>query len=231
LADPSSRPASNDVPGPGADPSATGRRAHDILGRAEFRRPGPNIFERVQRWFTDWIGRFFNALAGAAGGGLVGWLILIAAVGVIVWFTIRRVRRGSWRSVRPRGPLDAAAVSDASVSPQEWAALAIEHERAGRWRDALRCEYRALLITLAERGGVELVPGETTGEERVALGRLGDPVSAPFDEFVELFERCWYGGAPASQLDLARARTLAHTVVDAVAASTAPSRPRVEVTM
>ena len=73
--------------------------------------------------------------------------------------------------------LELAAVAvDRSREPVNWRAEADEHRRDGRFREALRCRYRALVGDLARRGLIDEIPGRTTGEERAQL-RVIRPVA------------------------------------------------------
>ena len=68
-----------------------------------------------------------------------------------------------------------------------------EHRRAGRYRDALRCRYRALVGDLARRGLIDEIPGRTTGEERTQLHRVQPDAGTPFASAADLFDGAWYG--------------------------------------
>ena len=57
----------------------------------------------------------------------------------------------------------------------QWRAEAAAHDAAGRWREALRCRYRALVAELAGRGLVEEIPGRTSGEYRIQCGQQLQP--------------------------------------------------------
>jgi hypothetical protein len=100
--------------------------------------------------------------------------------------------------------------------PAEWRADAEAAERAGQWRQALRCRYRALVAELADRGLVEEVAGRTAGEYRAEVAGAAPAVAAPFAGATELFERAWYGEAPTGQDEAARFRGLSDEVLSGV---------------
>lgn len=134
---------------------------------------------------------------------LLLWVLLIAAVLGVVYFVLRSAAAKATRQ-RPRRKTaegddvddiverDAVAV-DRSREPLNWRSEAEQHRLAGRYRDALRCRYRALVGDLARRGLIDEIPGRTTGEERVQLASVTPAASAPFNAAADLFDDAWYG--------------------------------------
>ena len=99
-------------------------------------------------------------------------------------------------------------------SADDWRSEAAKHEAAGRWRDALRCRYRALVAELAGNGLLDDVPGKTTGEERADIARAVPEASPPFSEATALFDDVWYGDAPTGPSENERLRSLSDAVLD-----------------
>ena len=209
-----------DLPPP--DPragDANGARdaAKGILGRDEFKPPAQNPVRKALEWLGDKLGRLIENLLSVLGGGgagsLVAWVILALLVAGIVVLVVVRVRRGPVARVAQH-----RVVIDRSREPADWRAEADEHARHGRYRDALRCRYRALVGDLARLGLLDEIPGRTTGEERGQL-RATAPVAAPdFTDATELFDRTWYGDEPTGPNQDDRFRALAGTVLAKVGA-------------
>lgn len=149
---------------------------------------------------------------GSSGGGGVSidwlgtllWLVLIAAVLAMIVYLVRYLLERSGRArVKKKRVADddsdldqvelAAVAIDRSREPTNWRAEAEEHRRAGRYREALRCRYRALVGDLARRGLIDEIPGRTTGEERTQLRRVQPDASSPFTSAADLFDGAWYG--------------------------------------
>src|SRR5207244_8332949 len=101
----------------------------------------------------------------------------------------------------------------AARPPGDWEAGAAGHEAAGRWRDAVRCRYRALVADLARRGVVDEVPGRTSGEYRAEVTASLPAAAADFTGATDLFERAWYGAADAGPDDDERFKRLAERVL------------------
>ncbi|MCU1396085.1 MAG: hypothetical protein JWM34_4513 [Ilumatobacteraceae bacterium] len=172
--------------------------------------------------------------AGGLDGvfGLFLWIVL-AAVVVAIAFLAYRSLAGRYRASR-RGDGDddvdpdddalaGTVVIDRSREPGGWRDEAERHRAEGRFRDALRCRYRALVGDLARRGLLDEIPGRTTGEERRELQVSAPAAVGSFREAADLFDAAWFGHATVDaadddrfqQLDrdvLANAGSLAHRV-------------------
>lgn len=136
--------------------------------------------------------------------GTLLWVVLIAAVLVMLVYLTRYFieRSGGGRVKKQRNADDddqldqveqAAVAIDRSREPTNWRAEADEHRRAGRYREALRCRYRALVGDLARRGLIDEIPGRTTGEERTQLSQVQPDAGRPFTSAADLFDGAWYG--------------------------------------
>lgn len=140
------------------------------------------------------------------------WVLLAVGVVGLIWLLVRAVMQ---LSKHPRGkrvkrssvadePIDdlgEVVAVDRSREPQQWRAEADEHRRAGRWREALRCRYRALVGDLARRGVIDEIPGRTTGEERRQLTEVAVAAQLPFAAAADLFDGAWYGDEQVGERD------------------------------
>lgn len=147
---------------------------------------------------------------GSGGGANIDWLgsllwllfiaVLITLLVFLARFFLERSGRGRRRRKHEEDASDetdlveqAAVAIDRSREPTNWRAEADEHRRAGRYREALRCRYRALVGDLARRGLIDEIPGRTTGEERTQLRQVQPTAGAPFTLAADLFDDAWYG--------------------------------------
>lgn len=181
-----------------------------------------------------------DTIAAAGSGGEVGsllglvlWVLLIAVLIALLYVGVRFVmdRRGT--TSRRSGAEDSgdsdndaligAVVIDRSREPQRWRVEAEEHRAAGRYRDSLRCRYRALVGDLARRGLLDEIPGRTTGEERRQLPTSAPAAAARFFEAADLFDDAWYGRVDVGPDDDDRFQQLDRDVL----ASAAPMLHRV----
>jgi hypothetical protein len=202
------------LPSPQVDPDKVHQAARDILGRSEFRPPRRSLPAAAWHWISTQIGKLLGHLFGLGGGGAVTGAVvgvaLLALVGFMVWLAVRH-----WTRLGPRATDHPFTVATGwrARSAAEWRAEASAHETAGRWREALRARYRALVADLAGRGVVEEIPGRTAGEYRRMVDRAAPAVAAPFDEATGLFEETWYGNRRSGPDDQARFDQLADRVL------------------
>ena len=169
----------------------------EVLARAEFQPSQPTFLDRILDGISDLLGRVFEALAGGGQGSLVGTVVVVIVVGLLAlataWF-LRNVRRD---------PAVRVATDEAiGRSPADWLRDAEAAERAGQWRDALRCRYRALLAELAAHGLVEEVAGRTTGEYLSAVRSEVPDATVPFTNATRAFEMAWYGAGSTTSADV-----------------------------
>jgi hypothetical protein len=196
-----------DLPRSGRDPHQVAETVHRVLSRAEYRRPGPSPLQRLRQDVFDWIARELGGLVGAGIGAWIALAVVVALVALVAWRLVAGMTRDPGHGV---------AVSTARVRPAtEWRAEAEAHERAGEWRQAVRCRYRALVADLAGRGLLQEVPGRTAGEYRAELGDTLPTAAPPFRGATELFEGAWYGRRPTAQAEAAAFRQLAERVLEA----------------
>lgn len=143
--------------------------------------------------------------AGGGGGGGLGLVLVIILVALIVaalawlakaWFDGRSVASddGDDLDEIDEDLDDAVAerIVDHETPPDRWRRSAAEHRDGGRYRDAIRCEYRGLVGDLARAGFVDEIPGRTSGEERVQIAELAPRVLADFGVAADLFDEAWF---------------------------------------
>jgi len=197
-----------DLAVPHDDPDKARATADEVLARPEYRVPTPTLVERVQRWVADLVDRVVGAAIGGGGASWIAWSVLALALGAVAVLAARFAR-----GITPDPVRSAASLAPPLRTAADWRLEAEAHERAGRWRPALRCRYRALVSELAAGGVVDEVPGRTAGEYRAAVGIAAPEVASEFAAVTEAFERAWYGSAPTGADDAAHVSSLADRVL------------------
>lgn len=200
--------SSGRLPVPVHDADEVRSAADDVLGRPEFRRPGPTLLQRIRNWIVERVEQALGAVLGRGPGQLVAWIVLLVALAVVAFLVIRFSRGMTPDATRRR-----QRVVERRRSPEEWRAEADAHARAGRWREAVRFRYRALVAELGVRGVVDDVPGRTAGEYRREVARSVPEVAPAFSQASDLFETVWYGHRPTDEQHDARLRELSDTVL------------------
>jgi hypothetical protein len=202
---PSSR---SDLQLPQNDAEEVRSTAREVLARPEFRPPSRTLLERARDWLVDQVEGMVDAIVQGERAGALAWAVLVAGV-VALLFLVLRFARG----VTPDAVRGASSALDRRRPPEDWRAEAEANAAAGRWRDAVRCRYRALVAELGARGLVEEVPGRTSGEYRAEIAVNAPGVSPDFSEASELFETAWYGRTPTRGDDDRRIRALTDRVL------------------
>jgi len=155
-------------------------------------------------------------------------LIMVLLVFLIRAFLNRSGGAGAKRRSAATDDLDEieqdAVAIDRSREPRTWREEADEHRRAGRYRDAMRCRYRALVGDLARRGLIDEIPGRTTGEERTQLGNVQPDAGSPFTSAADLFDGAWYGHVAVDANDDERFQEFERDVLSRTGSSTGDVR-------
>ena len=180
-------------------PDEARSRADEILDAPEYAPPEPTVFDSIGEWF--------NGLIQSIGEGSANVVVATIVVGLLlalIAFLVYRSMRESGRVGRIGDPDAVTVAVEERRAVAEWLDLATEHEAAGRWREALRCRYRALVGRLIDRGLLRDVPGRTAGEFRRELSGSAPDIAGAFADASDLFERAWYGNLPTGPEESAR---------------------------
>lgn len=207
------------LPPPQPSPDEAREAADEVLSRPEFQEQ-KGLIQRFVEWLAELLD--FNRPAGDPPqpgrldlswlGSLLGWVLVLALLGLAVFLVVRFVRIRS----RPR-PADADAgvdVEEEAKSAAEWQGDAESLEAAGRWREAMLARYQGLVRGLVESSVLQPIPGRTSGEYSNDLAGALPEVAEPFDDATELFERAWYGDLPTGPDESARFRDVATRVLE-----------------
>lgn len=153
----------------------------------------------------SWIGQVLTILAWTVLGGLVAFFIFLIAKHVRWKNTLERKARAVLEDDEPERTLD------------EWLGLADEHEKAGRYREAVRCLYLACLLKFDEGGVARFDRGETNWEHLARIEhspKLPDGIA--FRAPTQHFDRVWYGHMVRGLEDVAEFRAVYIAVRDGV---------------
>lgn len=213
------------LPVPGRKAGRVRAMAQHILSEHQFHR-GLSIWQRI----IDWVERHLHGGPDLnIPGGNLPWLsdvVIFVLVAAIVAVVVIAVRNGAFARFRhPQGQGVVVTDEGQTLAPDEWRRQAERLAAEGRFREALRCRYRALVADLAWRGVVDEIPGRTSGDyERLVGARLPE-VSAQFSTITRLFERCWYGRDPSDQRAQVIFDEMAQAILDNVGPDSRPPRP------
>ena len=149
-------------------------------------------------------------------GAAEGTLALVALACGLFAVLAYRAYQGRRKGPVPELPLEVAQYDrdedPTSRQPSEWEQHAEALARAGRYREAIRAWYHAVLAATFRRGYVTYAKGRTNWEYVAALSpglRFRNDVIA----MTQRFEGCWYGGQDPSPRVLAEQKTTAQAVL------------------
>lgn len=184
---------------------ATGR--YDLVARAVAPRE-LSPWDRFWKWAADQWDRLWNATGGrvrlgSAGASAIGWILIAAAAGLIVWAVVRLLASLQVERDRRRGVSRALDLGrNAHALYLQACALADR----GAYARAARVLFVAAVTALDLRGLMRDDASATVGELRRTLrGRDGTMV-APFDELAGPFVAAAYAERAVDAGEWQRAR-------------------------
>jgi len=129
---------------------------------------------------------------------------VIAVIAFLLWLLIRgrdrnqAVEVGAELSSLHEAPLSSDPMSALSRAPEGWAGLADALAREGKYREAIRHLYLALLSRLHRDGAIDYDPAKSNWDYfRSFKGRPS--ALGPFRELTRRFDFAWYGNLEVSQ--------------------------------
>ncbi|MEO8033634.1 MAG: DUF4129 domain-containing protein [Acidobacteriota bacterium] len=209
------------------DPALLARLARDEAPD-QLRRGGgvagsdPDVSPLVDRWaakikaalewigekigkLMDWLAKFWpedhKKDAPSSGmhwivGGIVALIVIILAV---LAFEVLRRARARATPVQESAPVGSGRDDDPlSRGANEWERYAAQLAEAGRFREAIRAWYHAVLVTLYATGILQVRKGRTNWEYVAALAPQV-PWRGTFIELTRHFEEEWYGSDASSE--------------------------------
>jgi hypothetical protein len=183
-----------------------------VLAGREFRNlqqptEKDTYLERIGSWLNRFFENFGKIRARSAwlGRALVWGFFLMIGI-ALAWALLQMERRWRVRLVPLR---EAPAAGAASARDwQLWLADARNAAAAGSWREAIHFVYWASISRLESK---RLWPADRarTPREYLALVAADDPRKPGLASLTTSFERTWYGGRRAEEIDYRRAEELA----------------------
>lgn len=187
------------------DPERVRDLADRILAEPRYDRPPKSLPDRILEWFGEQLAKVLGSLVGSGAGTVVAWAFVLGAVALVAYLVIRYGRVAS----PPRTTEPAPSVMvELTRTPAEWRAEAAALEAQGRWREGLRCRYRAVIAELVRRGAIPDQPGRTAGEYVRDVAAAQPEVAPALAAATELFEAAWYGAVATGPEESARFQSL-----------------------
>jgi hypothetical protein len=168
------------------------RWARHELNDAVYAQHQPGWAERGLLWLWRHLDDARLPAGPDGRGGLVILLALVLLVVLVVW-----LRAGPLRGPTVRGRQQ-AVLQGTALSSAQHRALADRAADAGRWQDAVRERFRAVVRAMEERGLLDELPGRTAQEVASDGGVALPALRAPLREAAGLFDDVCYGSRTAT---------------------------------
>ena len=187
-----------------------------VLAGRDFRNlEQPSVRDAVLEKIGNWINHLFDSATrlrarSAWVGRLVVWGFICCVCVLLTWRLLRMERR--WRVRLLPENLGPAPGAPSARNWQLWLEDARRAAAAGQWREAIHLVYWAAISRLEAR---RLWPADQarTAREYLALIAPEDPRKAGLAALTGTFERTWYGGRAAAEVDYRRAEELASALI------------------
>lgn len=166
------------------------------LDRAVYDEAQPSLTVRVITWVIEHIQELLGRASSATPGGGFGLLVLVLVLAVVV---VTVVRLGPLRRARSA---DAGLDVPTHVTAAQLRADADAAARDGRYADAVRARFRAVVRTLEDRTIIEPRLGRTATEVARDASVVAPPLRVALDAGAATFSEIWYGGRKAGPDDL-----------------------------
>ena len=148
--------------------------------------------------FLKWLlGMLFGGIGSKSGADGMSYLVMglivliLGAVGIVAFLALQR-RGKTVEAVTTEASAPVRDEDPLSRSSNEWERFAAELMGSGRFREAIRAWYHAVLVTLFRAGLLHYRKDRTNWEYAYALGP-DLPWRPGFVEATRLFEQVWYG--------------------------------------
>jgi len=172
-----------------------------ILARREFSGVHPpSAWDLLRDRIILWIVSFLQSIFGfagqhGAGGQVLFWILIAAAVGLLSLWLVRL-----WARSEPTLDLSRVVVREGLRNSETWLRDARLAAAGGQWRDAIHCAYWAAIARLQE---TRTLPDDRarTPREYLRLLRQDQPSSHPLRALTLGLERFWYAKQTAGAGD------------------------------
>ncbi len=176
------------------DRDSARRAAAEELSDPKYRDARPSFLQEVGQWLGDRLDELLNSLSSDAPGGVFGLVLVVVLLIVLV--VVIRLRTGKIaRTSRAGG----AVFRSRRKSADDYRRSAGEAAAAGRFDDAVRDRFRAVVRALEERALLDTRSGRTADEAAAEAGLLLPNVADRLRQGARLFDDVHYGGREGTE--------------------------------
>ncbi|MET8999569.1 DUF4129 domain-containing protein [Amycolatopsis sp. Hca4] len=176
------------------DRDAARRAAEQELSDPKYRDARPSFLQEVGRWLGEQLDKLLNSLSSGVPGGIFGVVLILALLIVLV--VVIRLRTGKVARAARAGRV---VFGGQRRSAADYRRSAGEAAAAGRFDDAVRDRFRAVVRSLEERALLDIRSGRTADEAAAEAGVLLPDVAGRLREGARLFDDVHYGGREGTE--------------------------------
>ncbi len=176
------------------DRDAARRAAEEELSDPKYRDARPGFLQQIGQWLGEQLEKLLNSLSSDVPGGIFGVVLVVALLIVLV--VVIRLRTGKMAG---SARADRVVFGGQRKSAADYRRAAGEAAAAGRFDDAVRDRFRAVVRALEERALLDSRSGRTADEAAAEAGLLLPNVADQLRQGGRLFDDVHYGGREGTE--------------------------------
>ncbi|MEV5720105.1 DUF4129 domain-containing protein [Amycolatopsis mediterranei] len=176
------------------DRDAARRAAEEELSDPKYRDARPGFLQQIGQWLGEQLEKLLNSLSSDVPGGIFGVVLLVALLIVLV--VVIRLRTGKMAASARAGSV---VFGGQRKNASDYRRAAEEAAAAGRFDDAVRDRFRAVVRALEERALLDARSGRTADEAAAEAGLLLPNVAGRLRRGARLFDDVHYGGREGTE--------------------------------
>ncbi|MEV6441798.1 DUF4129 domain-containing protein [Amycolatopsis sp. NPDC051716] len=176
------------------DRDAARRAAEQELSDPKYRDARPGFLQQIGQWLGEQLEKLLNSLSSDVPGGIFGVVLVVALLIVLV--VVIRLRTGKMAG---SARADRVVFGGQRKNAADYRRAAEEAAAAGRFGDAVRDRFRAVVRALEERALLDSRSGRTADEAAAEAGLLLPNVAEQLRQGARLFDDVHYGGREGTE--------------------------------
>ncbi|MFG1641828.1 DUF4129 domain-containing protein [Amycolatopsis sp. NPDC049252] len=170
------------------------RAAQEELTDQRYQQAKPSLLQEAAHWVGEQLDKLLNGLSSVVPGGIFGVVLILVVLIVLV--VVIRLRTGK---IARAARADRLVFEGKRQSAADYRRSAAAAAAAGRYDDAVRDGFRALVRALEERALLDARSGRTADEAAAEAGVLLPNVANELRQGARLFDDVHYGGREGTE--------------------------------
>ncbi|MDX3190643.1 DUF4129 domain-containing protein [Streptomyces sp. MN03-5084-2B] len=176
------------------DRDAARRAAEQELSDPKYQEARPGFVQEISQWLGQQLEKLLSGASSGVPGGIFGVVLIVVLLIVLV--VVIRLRTGK---VAGSARADRLVFGGSRKSAGDYRRSAVEAAAAGRFDDAVRDRFRAVVRALEERALLDARSGRTADEAANEAGQLLPNVADQLRQGAQLFDDVHYGGREGTE--------------------------------